>query len=578
MENLQATTQGIGEFIQHRLFLHVPRHQRDFAWSDDEVEQFLDDIIAAQQSSAPDYFLGLVVVVDVEDRQGWEILDGQQRLATTTMVYAAIRDWLHSAGFHEDAIQLQNSHIGHRQLGEEDGKPRLTLNVTNQTAFRECVIKGKNDQQLKEEYKSAQRYSSHRLLIGAVLTCRAKLSRLATSAGDEPSEQAQALYDLANYIQSRAKIVALDVPSSDAAYVIFESLNDRGLDLSVLDLVKNHLFGRSDAATAEVVNANWIRMCERIGKRPSDAFLKAFWTSRYGRIQRGKLYNQWRARYDDLTPEQAALLSADLCDVAERFSALDEPDHEVWEPYSVACKRAVKALSILGSRQTWPVILAALETFDPKKPKRMELLLKHLVVLIVRHQVVGKRRGGPLENHITRVAPEIHRGALNTPNKVWKAFSQIAPSDEEFLVDLSRWREKNPRRARYLLSELEKAANIKKGGAESEQTPAWEGLTLEHVFPLHPGDQWPTNVRTDPELIQDYVHRMGNLCLLKRQDNRTASSKSFSYKKEKIYAKSDLMLTSSIAQTYGTWDRRSIMRRQGELGELALIAWPLPTT
>ena len=124
---MEADTQGIGEFIQHRRFFRVPDHQRDFAWTDEEVEQFINDVIGALQGSAEDYFLGLVVVVEPEDDDVWEILDGQQRLATTTMVYAAIREWLHSSGFEEDAIKLQDDFIGSRELGETEAVPRLTL-------------------------------------------------------------------------------------------------------------------------------------------------------------------------------------------------------------------------------------------------------------------------------------------------------------------------------------------------------------------------------------------------------------------------------------------------------------------
>lgn len=98
---MDAHTQGIGELIQHGRFFRVPEHQRDFAWTDEEVEQFLDDVIAALQAEEEDYFLGLIVLVEPQQGEVCEILDGQQRLATTTMVYAAIREWLYGAGYEQ---------------------------------------------------------------------------------------------------------------------------------------------------------------------------------------------------------------------------------------------------------------------------------------------------------------------------------------------------------------------------------------------------------------------------------------------------------------------------------------------
>src|SRR5258706_15035857 len=102
--HMNAGTQGIGELIEQRRLMRVPDHQRDYAWlHDDEVEQFLEDIRRAIADDSPEYFLGLIVLVRPREDGWWEILDGQQRLATTTIVYAAIREWLHAAGFEDDA-------------------------------------------------------------------------------------------------------------------------------------------------------------------------------------------------------------------------------------------------------------------------------------------------------------------------------------------------------------------------------------------------------------------------------------------------------------------------------------------
>ena len=569
---MEADTQGIGEFIQHRRFFRVPDHQRDFAWTDEEVEQFINDVIGALQGSAEDYFLGLVVVVEPEDDDVWEILDGQQRLATTTMVYAAIREWLHSSGFEEDAIKLQDDFIGSRELGETEAVPRLTLNINNRAAFREFVVDRRSNAFLDSKHDGAPRYSSERLLIGAARVCRRRVAELADQSGDEPKDQAKVLFHVAKYLRDRVKIVAMDVASTANAYVIFETLNDRGLDLSVLDLVKNHLFGRS-ANLLDEVQSNWITMLSSLTGMQSDDFLKVFWTSRWGRIQRGRLFDEWRIRYNTLTPQDVTTLASELTQAADRFSALEAPDHDVWNSYSVVCKRAVKSLSVLGSRQTWPVVLAAFDTFDAEQ---MERLLNHLIVLTIRYQTIGKRRTGLLEIASARVAQGVFSGELNTPHKVWQEYSQLVPKDKEFLEDFGRWYERKAARARYVLAELEKAEfRQSHGGAYPEEIPPWEELTLEHIFPLNPNNEWSAEMKADPELKQDYVHRLGNLCLLQEKPNRKASGKGFGFKSE-LYAKSKLTLTSQVAQGYDEWDRASIEQRQLQLGELALIAWPLP--
>ena len=571
---VDAHTQGIGEFIQHRRFFCVPDHQRDYAWTDEEVEQFLNDVIGAIQESEQDYFLGLLVVVQpAEDSGPWEILDGQQRLATTIMVYAAIREWLYSAGFAQDAIKLQDDFIGSRELGETGLAPRLTLNINNRTVFREIVVDRNNDAFLVSKLEAAPRYSSGRLLIEAARSCRARIAELASQSSDEPQEQAKVLFKLAIYLRDRVKIVPMDVASTANAYRIFETLNDRGLDLSALDLVKNHLFGRSANRLSEV-QANWLTMLSNISGRQADDFLKTYWTSKWGRIQRGRLFEEWRVKYGALSAEEVVTLSADLDQAADRFSALEVPDHDTWNSYSSACKRAVKSLSVLGSRQTWPVMLAALEAFDARQ---MERLLIHLITLTVRYQTIGKRRTGRLEIASARIAHGIYNGEFNTPHKVWKEYSAIVPNDEEFLGDFGRWSENKSARVRFLLAELEKAEFKQNNkGEDPEESPSWEELSLEHIFPVNPGNEWSYEVKKFPELRTEYLHRLGNLCLLQEKPNKISANKAFSLKKEHQYAKSTLTLTSRIAQTYSKWDPDSIDDRQKQLGSLALVAWPLP--
>ena len=571
---VDAHTQGIGEFIQHRRFFCVPDHQRDFAWTDEEVEQFLNDVVGAIQDSEQDYFLGLLVVVEPEKHgEAWEILDGQQRLATTTMVYAAIREWLHSAGFDSDAIKLQNDYIAFRELGEAELYPRLTLNINNRTMFREIVVDRNNDHFLASKHEAAPRYSSERRLIEAARTCRSWVSELALKSSDKPSEQAKALFNLANYMRDKVKIVAMDVASTANAYRIFETLNDRGLDLSALDLVKNHLFGRSSNRLSEV-QSNWLRMLSNISGKQADDFLKTFWTSRWGRIQRGRLFDEWRAKYDSSSPGAVVNLSADLDQAADRFSALEMPEHDTWNEYSSMCKRAIKSLSLLGSRQAWPVMLAALDAFSPQE---MERLLNHLITLTVRYQTIGRRRTGRLEIASARVALGIFEGELNTPHKVWKEYSSIVPSDEEFMEDFGRWSDNKSARVRYILAELEKAEfKQSNNGADPEESPLWEELTLEHIFPVNPGSEWSNELKYFPALRQEYLHKLGNLCLLQKHQNNKLGNRGFSYKKEHLYVESELTLTSQIALTYSQWDPDSIDHRQKQLGSLALIAWPLP--
>ncbi len=566
---MDARTYGIGTLISQRGFFSVPDHQRDFAWTDDVVAQFLDDVTAAVDHGSPDYFLGLLVLVTPEQQKGSIILDGQQRLATATMVYSAIRQWLTTAGLEKDATKVQSDFIGLTELGEEQDRPRIELNVTNRAWFRELVVNKCTDDLLEDRRREAGRFSSNRRLVEAAIVCRKRINDLAKSAGTDPKQQAAKLYQLSNYLRDNVKVVCVDVPSTANAYVIFEALNDRGLDLSVLDLVKNYMFGKAEGRLPEV-EADWLRMVTQIGDRRADDFLKTFWTSRFGRIQRGKLFDAWREKY--VGKLEVVQLAKDLPVVAERFAALDMPDHDVWTDYSKACKERIKVLSVLGNQQTRAIVLAALEKFTPE---RMEQLLQYLVVLTVRYQTVGKGRTGALEIVSARAAEKLYRGELNSAMKVWKELSSIVPNDNEFKLSISQYSESDAAKARYILWALETVVVGKNGKGDIYGSSAYESLTLEHVFPRNPSNEWSAEIQVEPGL-RTYVHRLGNLCLVEEALNRKASSHGFKKKVSTIYSKSSLRLTSQMATGYREWNCSNIDSRQQAMAELAVQAWPLP--
>ncbi|MFN8483151.1 MAG: DUF262 domain-containing HNH endonuclease family protein [Anaerolineae bacterium] len=561
---MEARTYGLGQLISERRLFSVPDHQRDFAWTPDVVSAFLDDVIGAMQDDAPDYFAGLVVLVGPQAGGAWEILDGQQRLATATMIYAALRSALDHVGLDKDAAHIQAQFIGVTELGEAEARPRLNLNVNNRPAFVELVVAGAEADVLDARRRETPRFSSSRRVVEAMLTCHERVGRLVREDAADAKERARDLYRLANYLRDNVRVVCVDVPSTANAYVIFESLNDRGLDLSALDLVKNHIFGAAGDRLPDV-QASWARMVAYLGDRRAEDFLKVFWTSQYGPLPRGRLLDQWRLTSE--SPADVAQLVRDMAEAAEQYAALDMPEHEIWSDYSDACRASIKTLALLGSRPMQPVILAA---FEGMSADGMEDILRFLVTLAVRVMVVGGRSSA-LETACARAARGIFSGDLATPQAVWGALAAVAPDDDEFREGFGQVAESKEAKARYLLYALERAA----AGAEGDARPSQDTLWIDHILPRHPTKAWQAALNADPELRGQYVHRLGNLCLVERKPDR-ARGGGFDQKRAALYAPSALLLTRQVAERHATWDRQAIESRQRALAELALRAWPRP--
>jgi len=364
----------------------------------------------------------------------------------------------------------------------------------------------------------------------------------------------------------------MDVVSSGNAYVIFEALNDRGIDLSALDLVKNYMFGTA-GTDLDKAQYNWVKMTTLLGDRKADDFLKVFWTSRYGRVQRGTLFNKIKSKYS--TKTNVVKLSQELYDAVKLYAALDSHDSEVWVEHSEKTREYIKTLSLLAGTQVRPIVLSALLKLTISE---IERLLYWLVTLIIRYQTIGGGRTGRLEQQCTSVAPKVFSGELKTPQAIWDQLRTIVPKDDEFKNDFKVYSEANASKARYILAQLELVKWQKENpGKGLEKAPLSDPnlLNLEHILPENPSDEWSKVISSDNKIVIECLNNIGNLCLSNAKANKKLGSSSFLKKAEEIYKKSDLITTCELALKYNEWNRSSIESRSSELAELAIVAWPI---
>ena len=569
---LNATVYGIGQLITQRKTLKVPKHQRDFAWGKEEVSQLFSDITDALKRGDPNYFIGLLVLLGPQ-KNTWIILDGQQRLASTTMIYAAIRYWLSSRGYDEDAKQIESEFIGARKFGG-DVNPRLTLNEANLETFEDFVVKKAPDDDIIERLSKTPKRSSERLLLDAVLLCRNLVSKFSEEAGESQREQANLLFSLVNYLETKVKAVVLDLPSEHNAYVIFETLNARGNELSVLDLVKNYVFGNASANDIIFVTQHWDEMAQRLDDKDADDFLKIFWTSRFGRVQKPQLYSLIKQAFSG--EDGARNLVESLAVASEHYNALEDPRNEVWATFGPDCQRSIEILIKLGNRQVRAPIMSAIAKLDQTE---MDFLLSSLIVLTVRYQIVGRRRTGALEIACAQLAESIYRGKLESIDSIHRYIAAIVPSDEEFRADFLGFSETKSSRATYFLLALEETArsenHLESGDIEAlERDPS--RVSIEFVLPKTPGESWNEVIAADPDLLDECLYLLGNRFLVEQKlEAGELSNLTFNELVEVYFSKTDILLTRMLAKLHGRWDRKEIMKRQEMMAELAPKTWRL---
>jgi len=167
------------------------------------------------------------------------------------------------------------------------------------------------------------------------------------------------------------------------------------------------------------------------------------------------------------------------------------------------------------------------------------------------------------------LAQLIYDGTIKTAAGAFAELKDVYPLDVEFEAAFKVKREGTNQKAGYFLKALEKEEQrLAKGKMAGEWEPS--APTIEHILPKKPGADWASIIKADPEIVEECVLRLGNLCLLTNV-NEKLGNKGFSTKKA-TFAKSDLLTTLAVAKS-SKWGRIEIENRQTHLAQLAKSVW-----
>jgi Protein of unknown function (DUF1524) len=404
---------------------------------------------------------------------------------------------------------------------------------------------------------------SHYRLLHAYELCVSQIETIA-KLDKKPEER---LLDWIEFIEVRVKVIWVLVPDYTNAFTIFETLNDRGLDLAISDLLKNYLFGLSANRLSEV-QERWISMFSILEAIDSEDivlnYIRHLWSSKYGLTRERDLYNAIKKK---ITSKQSAVdFSNELFEGSRIYAAIINTGNELWSHYGSTTQQHMSTLNLLGMVQVRPLLLAVLAEFDKNEVKKC---LKLVVSWSVRFLISGGLGGGTLESYYSNAAKNVRAGKIKNTRNLIRIMKSIVPSNKQFEDDFKNARVSKNYLARYYLRVLE---NELKGKSEPEliPNPNEEIVNLEHILPRNPSTEWP---HFEIETVGIYIRRIGNLALLSHKTNEESGNKSFSDKK-KIYKKSKFIITSDITK-YRTWSEATIERRQAELAKLAVNAWPI---
>ncbi|MDB2672683.1 DUF262 domain-containing protein [Flavobacteriaceae bacterium] len=356
LDKINISLKGIGQYLKLK-GLMVPKYQRDYAWEVKHVNDLLVDISNALQNEEKEYFIGSIVVKNNENQRS-EVVDGQQRLATITIIINSIKKIFEKEGNEKKANQISNDFLMTHELRTEEDLPRLILNDNDHDFFFNHVLNDFPNTSTKKGIRL-----SHQKLLEAKQTINNKLTQIL----EANNQNSDILIDWILYIENNVKVIWVEVPDYSNAFTIFETLNDRGLDLAISDLLKNYLFHKSASAIKQA-QQNWITMVSVLEAADNNStvvpYIKYLWASYYGNVREKELYTKIK---DTIKTKTKALeFSNQLSDNSNLYTALLYSDHQYWSDFSTATRKNISTINVLGMVQIRPLLLAMLPKFGKK--------------------------------------------------------------------------------------------------------------------------------------------------------------------------------------------------------------------
>lgn len=537
----------------------IPTYQRPYAWTSVQAGELFSDLHHFYTKEKDDtYFLGSIVLIKEEGKPYAEVIDGQQRLTTLTILLSSLT--AKATGSIRDAFNRYLCEPGNELEGLSQ-KPRLSLRERDRDFFKHFVQEVRLDDLVSLDPAQLQNESQRNIQANAKLF----QERLEAAFGHDQ----KALTAFGGFLVQRCFLVAVSTPSQQSAFRVFSVLNSRGLDLLPTDIIKSDVIGKVAPTLQDEYNDAWEELEVETGR---DGFAEVFGHIRmiYAKEKARKaLLEEFRDKVipqassaeslvlDIIQPFTDAYLIAKQCQYASTANAaevnallgwLNRIDNSDWLP------PAMRFLADKGANAVYVLWFF----------RKLERLASYMHIC-----------GHDVNMRIERYAQVLQ--GLEAVHSVDAPVAAVELSQREILQMLAsldgRIYELTARRRNYLILRLD---SFLSDGAASYNSSL---LTIEHVLPqtVPLGSEWEA-WWPDAQQRETWVHRIANLVPLNQRRNSAAQNYDFDPKKKAYfggrYGVSSYVLTTQVLST-PSWTPEVVARRQDDLLTLMQAKWEL---
>lgn len=585
-------------------FYIVPDYQREYVWTDKEVLQLLDDINEQiDASSYREYFIGTVLVAPTDQKNHYELIDGQQRLTTFFLLLCALKHLFQG----EPQWQALSGLIS-TSYTTRDGETRTSLKLEPRYEHAGEVITKlvelDADPQTLQAGIQATGIASFGTLENLISTYSTIYRYLNDNYGDLPKLKTYWGYLAHNVVFIQ---ISTDVSS---ALKIFETINDRGVGLNPMDLLKNLLFTQVNQTQFTQLKDEWKKVTKPLEKAKQKPlrFLRYFLMANYI-IKNDR--SDAVVREDEIYDWFIAKDNAALCDYSNKpfefvRKVIRNVDHYL--AFANGCGNdgipslGMDSLKRLtgGAFSLHYILLLAAANFPKPLFDHFVTQLESFVFYYIFTKTPTKdleRSFSPWADDLRAIAevadPVQQKVQLNT--FIAERFEKNMASKVQELKDALKRLTLNSMqqyRTRYLLAKLTQYVDMAFSGAKAPGSiEPFTRLEIEHILPNKPTQELSTEwAKSQDANYDEYKNRLGNLTLLEKPINIVAGN-DFYNSKQDAYRQSGNYLTRSLVEladvgrntsisrinekleSFPVWNAASIDKRHEKLIALALEIW-----
>lgn len=552
---LDTSTVSLSDVIGNGKTYTVPPYQRDYSWKKDQWEDLWNDIIVISETGNVHY-MGSIVLQNMGDKK-YHVIDGQQRFSTLTIIVLAIINKLNSLIEQEIEVDdnkervslLSKKYIGDKDPASLTYSSKLQLNENNNSFFQSNLLVFRpptNINILQDSDK--QIWNAYNYYVGKV------------NERFSDQENGEIITNFLNKdVAERLMFIQIIVEDELSAYTVFETLNSRGVGLTVTDLLKNYLFSISSKVDLPHIKTKWKKIVDIIGLDNFPTFLRHYWISKNKLIRQEYLF---RAVKDSITDSPAVISLLDsLEDNARLYKALSNYSDSFWGGHREIKKR-IKELTLFKEKQAYPILISAYNNLSEEDFSRV---LKLVSTITFRYTVIAKLHTNLKEDIYNKAAIRISNKEVTNIAQIALLIKGLYPSDSDFknvFASKSISTKRGKKIVRYILFSLEN--HLSQTDYDFEENPA----TIEHILPENGNENYLAEF---PQAIHEsVVYRLGNYTLLEDDKNRACETLPFTDKK-RIYATSQYHLSREVVSN--TWSPNSIDLRQDRLANYASSIW-----